>query len=201
MEIKEYIKLLNKDKKIIIQVTMITALAAFVFSLAQKPYYETSVSLFISKNSTQNTDEFKYDGYYALESGEIIADNIEKMLQSPQIVNEIYQNANISTNFNKIKHYKKSFTAHKMSNQYVEVSFKAESQSQAKTIAESITQIAQSKTEQINKSSEEEISFLIDDTEPIIVERKADIVLNSIIGLISGMFLGILAILTKKYFA
>lgn len=200
MDLREYIKIIKSEQKLIIIIVLLTLLTTLLVSIIQKPYYEASVSLFINKNGTQNTDEFKYDGYYALESGEIITENIEKMLQSPQIVNEIYRDANVNRNFKNIKNYKKSFTAHKMSNQYVEVSFRAGNKEEAKNIAQSITKIAQNKIEELNRSSEEEISFLLEETEPIIIEKRFDIILNSIVGIISGFFLGIMAVLTKRYF-
>lgn len=201
MELKEYFKIIKKDKSVIAKTAILTLSFALAFSYLQKPYYETSVSLFMIKDNTQNTDEFKYDGYYALQSGEIISDNIEKMLQSPQVVSEIYQYANIDSNFNKIKKYKKSFTAHKMSNQYVEVSFNSETRQNAEDISKSITKIVQQKMEQTKDSSAEEISFSIENNAPVIIERKPDIALNSLIGLFSGIFLGIIITLVKKYFA
>lgn len=201
MELKEYFKIIEKDKRVIIKTTILTLAFAIAFSYLQKTSYESSVSLFIIKNGTQSTDEFKYDGYYALQSGEIVADNLEKMLQSPQVVSEIYQTANIDSNFDKIKKYKKSFTVHKMSNQYVEVSFNSETRENAEKISKSITKTVQQKMEQAKSSSEDEVSFSIENNAPVIVEKKPDIALNSLIGIFSGFFLGVIIVLIKKYFA
>lgn len=201
MELKEYFKIIEKDKRVIIKTTILTLAFAIAFSYLQKTSYESSVSLFIIKDGTQSTDEFKYDGYYALQSGEIVADNLEKMLQSPQVVSEIYQTANIDSNFDKIKKYKKSFTAHKMSNQYVEVSFNSETRENAEKISKSITKTVQQKMEQAKSSSEDEVSFSIENNAPVIIEKKPDIALNSLIGIFSGFFLGVIIVLIKKYFA
>lgn len=201
MELKEYLQLIRKEKSVIIKAAILTLVFTLAFSYLQKKSYETSVSIFMVKDSTQSTDEFKYDGYYALQSGEIIADNIEKMLQSPQIVNEIYQEAGVDPNFDKIKKYKKSFTAHKMSNQYVEVSFNSETRENAKQVSGAITKVLQRKMEETKISSEEEISFSIENNTPVIIEKKTDMILNSLVGLFSGFFLGIIAIMIKKYFA
>jgi capsular polysaccharide biosynthesis protein len=201
MELKEYIKIIQTDKNVIIKTAILTLAFSVFFSYLQKTSYESSVSLFIAKDGTQSTDEFKYDGYYALQSGEIIADSVEKMLQSPQIVSEIYQDANIDSDFDKIKRYKKSFIAHKMSNQYVEVSFNSETRENADRISESITKVVKQKMEQTKNSSEDEISFSIERNTPVIIEKKPDVALNSLIGLISGIFLGTIIVLVKKYFA
>lgn len=201
MELKEYFRIIKKDKGVIIKTTILTLAFAIAFSYLQKTSYESSVSLFIIKDGTQSTDEFKYDGYYALQSGEIVADNLEKMLQSPQVVSEIYQNADIDSNFDKIKKYKKSFTAHKMSNQYVEVSFNSETRENAEKISKSITKTIQQKMEQAKSSSEDEVSFSIENNSPVIIKKEPDIALNSLVGIFSGLFLGMIIVLIKKYFA
>lgn len=201
MELKEYFRIIKKDKGVIVKTIILTLAFTIAFSYLQKTSYESSVSLFIIKDGTQSTDEFKYDGYYALQSGEIVADNLEKMLQSPQVVSEIYQNADIDSNFDKIKKYKKSFTAHKMSNQYVEVSFNSETRENAEKISKSITKTIQQKMEQAKSSSEDEVSFSIENNSPVIIKKEPDIALNSLVGIFSGLFLGMIIVLIKKYFA
>jgi capsular polysaccharide biosynthesis protein len=201
MELKEYLRIIKKDKGVIVKTIILTLAFTIAFSYLQKTSYESSVSLFIIKDGTQSTDEFKYDGYYALQSGEIVADNLEKMLQSPQVVSEIYQTANIDSNFDKIKKYKKSFTAHKMSNQYVEVSFNSETRENAEKISKSITKTIQQKMEQAKSSSEDEVSFSIENNSPVIIKKEPDIALNSLVGIFSGFFLGMIIVLIKKYFA
>jgi capsular polysaccharide biosynthesis protein len=111
MELKEYIKIIKKRSKLILVVATITGSFAFLFSTIQPVKYETSLSLFINKNETQETDDFKYDGYYALQASEIIADSIEQWLKSPEFVNAVYQKAQVDQDFRNIKSYTKKFTA------------------------------------------------------------------------------------------
>jgi capsular polysaccharide biosynthesis protein len=199
MELKEYIKIIRNEKEIIAKITVLTALFAFVFSVLMPVSYETSVSLFINKNSTQQTDQFKYDGYYALESGEIVSDNVEKMLQSPEVVDAIYQKSGIDPSFKNIKSYKKRFTAHKMSNQYVEVSFTAPKKDDAEKIAAALTETVNQKISSASAASGQEVSFSVDNNQPVTLEKKQDLLLNTFIGLVSGLFLGIFAAFLKKY--
>lgn len=201
MELKSYLKVIKSEKKMIIALTLLTALAAYIFSIYMPAHFETSVSLFIAKDGTQDTTEFKYDGYYALESGEIVADNVEKMLQSPQLVEKIYGASEIDPNFKNIKGYKKKFTAKKMSNSYVEVSFETDSREDAAKLAKSLTAAVNEQVKGAGSQSQNEVAFKIENTEPIIIESKLDATLNLFVGLLSGAFLGILAAFLKKYFA
>ena len=200
MELKEYLKIIKKNSKLILIIGIVTAVSAFVFSILQPVKYETSLSLEIVKNKTQTTDDFKYDGYYALQTGEMIADSIEQWLKSPEVVNAIYQKAEISQDFKNIKSYTKKFTAQKMSPQYVEINFKSGTIEEAKKISAATVEIMNAKIEKIEKVSEQEISFSISSGDPIIVENKPDAILNLIVGLISGLVLGIFIVFLRRYF-
>ena len=201
MELKEYLKIIKKNSKLILIIGIIAGVSAFVFSAVQPIKYETSLSLSIIKDKTQVTDDFKYDGYYALQSSEIIADSIEQWLKSPEIVNAIYQKAEVEQDFKNIKSYTKKITAHKMSPQFVEVKFKGNSREEVEKVSTAIAEVVNAKIKKLKEASEQEISFSINSGNPVIVENKPDAVLNLIIGLISGLFVGVFFVFGRRYFA
>ncbi len=201
MELKSYLRIIGSEKNMIIVSTLATAAAAWIFSLCAPANYEASVSLFVAKNGTQATEEFKYDGYYALESEKIIADNVEKMLQSPQLVERIYAASGVDPAFRNLKAYKKRFTAKKMSNSYVEVSFEASSREDAEKLAAALSEAVKAEVREAESRSGSEVAFSVKDSAPIILEDKPDAETNFLIGLLGGAFLGIFAALLKKYFS
>ena len=201
MELKEYLKIIKKNSKLILIIGIIAGVSAFVFSAVQPIKYETSLSLSIIKDKTQVTDDFKYDGYYALQSSEIIADSIEQWLKSPEIVNAIYQKAEVEQDFQNIKSYTKKITAHKMSPQFVEVKFKGNSREEVEKVSTAIAEVVNAKIKKLKEASEQEISFSINSGNPVIVENKPDAVLNLIIGLISGLFVGVFFVFGRRYFS
>lgn len=200
MELKEAIAIIGNKIKMITAISAITAMSAFVFSAIQPMAYETSLSLLISKEGTQETDDFKYDGYYAFQTGEILADSIQQWMKSPETVNEIYKEAGINQDFKNIKSYSKKFTAKKMSPQYAEVKFETPSRNEAEKISSAIVKVINNKAKKIQENSKQEISFKVESGSPVILEDRPDIPLNSIIGLISGAVLGIFFVLIKEYF-
>lgn len=200
MELKEYLKLIRKNLKLILIVGVVAALSAFLFSNFQPVKYETSLSLLISKNKTQETDDFKYDGYYALQAGEMLADTVTEWLKSPTMVNAIYQEASVPGNFGSVKSYAKKFTAKKMSSQHIEVKFDSEAKESAEKISSAIIRIINDKIKALEENSEEEISFSASGENPVIVEKKPDALFNLVIGFISGLILGIFIVFGKEYF-
>lgn len=200
MELKEYLKIIKKNSKLIVIISIITGISAFLFSITQPLKYEVSSSLSISKNKTQETDDFKYDGYYALQAGEIITNSIEQWLKNPETVNAIYQKAEVAQDFKNIKSYAKKFTANKMSAQHIEVKFETDNKEDAEKISSAITEVIKSKVKNLEKNSEQELSFLVESEEPLIFESKSNAFLNLIIGLVSGLILGTFAVFGKEYF-
>lgn len=200
MELKEYTKIIKNNLKLIFVTALITSFSAFLFSSLQPVKYETSLSLFLSKDKSQMTDDFKYDGYYALETSGIIADSIVQWIKSPELVNSVYQKAQIDGNFKNLKSYAKKITAKKMSPQYIEVKFETNNINQADKISTAIIDKINNKIQSIKKDSEGEIAFLISNENPITIKKEQNIFLNSIIGLISGIILGIFFVFFKRYF-
>ncbi len=201
MELKEYIKIIKKKAKLILTIGVVVAVSALLFSVFKPIKYETSLSLFINKNKTQQTDDFKYDGYYALQAGEVIADSVQQWLKSPETVDAIYQKARIDPSFKNIKSYTKKFNAKKMSAQYVEVKFESDSKEEAGKISSAVAEVIKDKIKNLEENSEEELSFSIESENPIIVESKPNVFLNAIIGLVSGLFFGVFIAFGKEYFS
>ncbi|MEA2097549.1 MAG: Wzz/FepE/Etk N-terminal domain-containing protein [Patescibacteria group bacterium] len=201
MELKEYVTIIKKEYKLIFTIGAIVAASAFLFSTMKPVVYETSISLAINKNNTQNTDDFKYDGYYALQASEMLANTIVEWIKSPTVVNTIYQKAEVNQDFRNIKSYTKKFTARKMSSQHVEVKFKTDTKENAEKISSAIVEIINNKTKTIEENSEKEIAFSVSGENPVIIKNESDTFLNLIIGFISGIVLCIFIVFGKRYFA
>jgi len=200
MELKEYIKIIKNNLKLIFVITLITSFSAFLFSSLQPIKYETSLSLLLSKDGSQLTDDFKYDGYYALEASGILADSIVQWTKSPELVSSVYQKAQIDGKFKNLKSYTKKIIAKKMSPQYIEVKFETNNIDQANKISIAIIDEINGKIQKMKNDSEGEIAFLISNENPITIKKEQNIFLNSIIGLISGIMLGIFLVFFRKYF-
>lgn len=201
MELKEFIKIIKAKYKLIFAIAVLTGVSAYIFSAAQSKQYETSLSLFVIKSETQDTSDFKYDGYYALQAAESISSSMEQWLKDPETVNTIYQKAQLGTDFGDLKSYAKKFKAKKMSSQHIEVKFKTESEKEAEKISSAILEITDAKLKTMKTESKDEVSFALEKTNPLIIENRPDAIINLIIGLISGLFLGIFVVLLKEYFS
>jgi len=199
MDLKEYFRLIRKNYKLIITVCIITGISTFLFSILRPVKYDVSQSLFISKSDSQETSDFKFDGYYALEAADTLSDSIGEWLKSPEVVNDIYAKSGIDPSFKNIKSYSKKFQAKKLSAEFVEVKFESGNVNEANKIAGAIVEVVNSKTRSLKDASNGEVSFSVSGNTPVIVENKLDALLNFVIGIISGLVLGIFIALSREY--
>ncbi len=198
MELKDYLKIIKKRYLLILVVTILVGASAFVFTFRRSVVYETSLSLLITRSTSQVTQDYKYDGYYAIKAAELFSDTVKQWLESPEVVVEIYKRAEIDLGLESLRKLRKKFKAYKMSSQYVEVRFKASQKEEAQKISGVIPSVLQSRAQQLTWDSKD-LSFYIKAASPVIVENKPKPLFNGLIGLISGFVLGIFVVFFKEY--
>lgn len=199
MDLKEYLKLIKKNYRLVITVCAITGISTLLFSVLRPVKYDVSQSLFINKDNSQETEDYKFSGYYAFEAADMLSDSIAEWLKSPEVVNSIYAKSGVDPSFKNIKSYSGKFKAKKFSAEFVEVKFESRNTDEAKKISGAIVDIINAKTASMKNTSNEEVSFSIAGSAPVIVENKLDALLNFMIGIASGLFLGIFIALSREY--
>ncbi|MBU4338624.1 hypothetical protein KKB43_00345 [Patescibacteria group bacterium] len=200
MELKEYIRIFKKEKNIISGTVLLVLILTLIFSGLKEVSCENDMLLLISRSGTQNTDDYKYDGYYAVQASDIFADNASQWLASASIASEIYIRAKAESELRSLKDFSKIFKADKLSSQYVRVRYRSKDKETAIDLAHAITDVLQEKADLLSRSSIEQISFKIIYSDPLSIESKSDFLLNGILAIIGGLFLGIFMALGKNYF-
>lgn len=201
MELKEYIKIFKKEKNVISSAVLLVLVLTLAFSGLKGVSYENDMLLLISRSGTQNTADYKYDGYYAVQASDIFADNVSQWLASASVASEIYIRAKEESEMKTLKNFSKVFKADKLSSQYVRVRYQTKNKETAISLAHAITDVLQKKADLLSASSAEQIGFKVIYSDPLSIESKSDFLLNGVLAIIGGMFLGILMALGKNYFS
>lgn len=199
MELKEYFKILHKEKKTIATSIIILMVFATIFTIRKPVSYDNDLMILISRNGTQATADYKYDGYYAVQASDVFADNISQWLVNASVAGEVYSRAGIKSDFANFKQLSKRFKAKKLSSQYVEVTYATKDEESAKKIAHAMVDILQEKTDSLNKASNEEISFKVIYNDPLTIKSENNIWWNNLYALFGGLFMGVFLALGKNY--
>lgn len=201
MELKQYIEIFKKEKNVISGAVLFVLVLTLIFSGIKEVSYENDMLLLISRNGTQNTADYKYDGYYAVQASDIFADNVSQWLASASVASEIYSRAKVKNGLQSLKDFSKIFKAEKLSSQYVRVRYQTKDKETAISLARAMADVLQEKADLLSASSSEQIAFRIIYSDPLTVESKKDILLNSVLAIAGGLFLGIFLALGKNYFS
>lgn len=199
MELKSYLQIIKQQKKVIFITAVLVGFFAFIFSFFAPTIYETSLSIETERKNIQETSDFRYDDYYALKASEMFVDSTAKWFSNPEFITEICKKAEVDISGASLRNLKKKIKANKMSAQYLEIKFKAKTRKESKKISSAISSTIKEKSKNLGWTNAEENIFSIKTSEPIIVEKNPLIFLNTLIGLFSGLFIGILIGFFRKY--
>lgn len=200
MELKQYIAIFKKRKNIIINSAVFLVVLTVVLSFAKPVSYDNDLALLISRNGTQNTGDYKYDGYYAAQASDVFGDNVSQWLASASLVKEIYSRANTGSSPDSLRGFSKYFKARKLSSQYVEVRYRTPDNDSPAKLARAIVDVLQEKADALRAASGDEVSFKIIYSDPLIIESPNNIFLNAALALFGGLLAGIFLALGKEYF-
>jgi capsular polysaccharide biosynthesis protein len=200
MELKDYLKILTQHKKIIIVLTLLIALAAFLYAYLQPVVYDTSISFTINRTAKQKTADYQYDGYYAIQASNLFAQTIMSWLMTPAFVLEVYQEAGVAPAVQSLDKLGSHFSSQRLSPQNVAVRFKEKDEATAKKIGRALIDKVEKKSSEINKTSEGDSLFNVVGYEPVIAPYKLSVKLATLIGFIVGFLFSCFLVYVVEYF-
>jgi capsular polysaccharide biosynthesis protein len=174
-------------------------MAVFAYFYLSPISYSTSLTLNISRQGVQNTDQFKYDDFYRLQADEKFVETIVEWLQDPRIVTNIYSTTGINTQNYSLRQLEKSFIPEKLSSQMITVNFSAPDEKTAQKISGAIISVISKTNQDLNKDQKEDTWFEIVPQDPVILQYKPDFKLVLLGSVLGGIFLAFWVVMGKHY--
>ena len=145
----------------------------------------------VHKVNRQDVKNFQYDNYYAIQASELLGNTIVGWLESPNIIFEIYDRAELTPQPEEVDKLARQMKAKQISSHSVKVAFNQIDRERSEKLSGSLVDVIKDKVNEVELTGNDKNSFEIISSNPIISEKKYDPVLITIIGLISGLFIGI----------
>ena len=199
MELKEYYKILKSNFSVVIYTILIAVVAVYAWSVRTSQTFSASLLLNISRTETQSTADYRYDQFYRLQADEKFAETVEQWLKSPGISQEIFQKVDIKTSEKSLRQLSKSFRAEKMSANLVGVSFGAQTEDEAKKIANAASAVISDKTKNLNADARDPNWFKVDMSDFVVARNTQDLRINLAVAALAGLFIGTLLAFGKHY--
>ncbi|MDD5566932.1 MAG: hypothetical protein PHH01_01940 [Patescibacteria group bacterium] len=200
MTFSEHKAILKKNLVIILALTLIVGAAAYVFSQYSPTYYKTSISFAVNRVNKQETAEYQFDGYYAIQASDLFSQTVVSWFYTPSVLLEIYDQAKVDPQIDSLERFTNRFKTKKYSSQNIVLTFRERDRATAEKISQSIIEVVQKRGADLNRTADQKALFEVVGSQPVIVEANPAVVLNTIVGLMFGLFLSLGLIYLVRYF-
>lgn len=196
---KNYLTIIRGQKSLIFICIILCGLLALIFSLFKPMAYESLVSFSIQKVNRQDTVEFQYDNYYAMQASELLGNTVVGWLEAPDTIANVYSQAGLTPEPEELNSLVKKIKAKQISAHLVSVRFSQSSYDRANKVATSLSEVITNKVETVETTSAKNNSFTVVASEPVITEKKYNSATVTLIGLICGALLGVGIAFGREY--
>ncbi|MFA5070218.1 MAG: Wzz/FepE/Etk N-terminal domain-containing protein [Patescibacteria group bacterium] len=200
MELKEYLLIVNKHKSLVVFLTVTAALVSFLISYFKPVAYEASLSFAVNRTNREETSQYQYDGYYAIQASDLVSQTVVSWFSTPSVVKEIYAKAGINPTFNSMNKYATLFNTKKYSGQNIGVKFTEKEEGIADKVAQAAVDVIRQKVLDLNKSADSKSLFEAVPSPAVIVAVRPNTILNTVIGFLAGLFVSLLLVYLIDYF-
>lgn len=201
MELRDYLKLIGRHKAIFWVIVLLCGLSAMGWTKIQPKSYLASTTFTVNKTSSVSQKDatyYQFDNYYNVQSAGLFSQIVTTWFQSPSLVTEVYQKAGIAVPNISQKKLAKTFKAIQQQPATIEVNLTGTNKDDLNKLLNSAADVIQEKTNQLSLTGD--TSYELAKFTPVVTDNSPNLVLNSIIGLFAGIFLGAILILGVEYF-
>lgn len=175
MELREYIKIFRAQKKMIIGFAVLGFLCALAFSFIAYQGYKGSLSLVVRPAFSEQSQDFHYSGFYALEA----SDKVTRMAQEW------------------LKRKEPDASVLLLGSQYLEITFVKENEKELARYRDAVLKNAATFVQSLSKYPQN--AFEVYAASFIVKKQTPYFSLNLVIGAATGLLLGIFAALFNHY--
>jgi len=201
MELREFLEILNKYRRLLVLGTLVFGLLGFGMSLLLPEKERAVLTLYIRRSAQSPSAEFyTYDGYYSQQAAEKYTDTVVGFLESPGVLKQAAELGGLSTDQETLKRLRKSVKIEKVAPQLVEVRATRKTFGEAKKLTQALADSTKERTETLNRAGDESLALDLVNPEPIVEIKKPLIFLNTVVGVLSGFLVSVLAAMVWEYF-
>lgn len=202
MEFRDYLAIIGKRIRLLIGVIFIVTLATYIFSVRIPTKYDASTSINVAVKSESQLERpyYDYDNYYAIQASSLFADTIINWLRDPSNVIEINKNVGLDLGRMSLKKLSKMISVKKKSPSTIVITFSSPQKDQAEAFANQVVKFLEAKTTIWSAEGLMKNVHLVASS-PIVLEHQSPVLVNSLLGLLTGFILGLAIIFLSEYFS
>lgn len=144
------------------------ALSFLVFVVIEKtgPTYEVHYSYLVSIKERDRTEDYRFDGYYAINSTDLFASTLAAWSQTPEIIVKAHNEAGMELPNRNPAQLTKTVTTNKTGPQIIQVTIKHKNQNSAEKLAQGHKKAVEQNIAKYHQEGNPDIRFSVVATEP-----------------------------------
>lgn len=199
MELRDFFKLIFKNRYLVLGAAFLLGAVAYVVSLTLPPRYLATSSLFISRKIEKPLDNsFAYEGYYAAQTADKFTETAFGLIKSKDILSETLKQLGLPVSYRSLKSLSGDLFVRRAAPQLLSLEMKGESGEEASSKMKALISVASLKVSEISQKDKSEISasFLF----PLPVVEKVEVypALNGAVGLFVGLGIAVSFVALRK---
>jgi hypothetical protein len=192
MELKEFIGIFAKDRKVFFGIILgMIVLGSLVFRF-QPDRYQASLILNVTRGGSIVTPDYRYDQFYRLQADERFADTVVRWLGAPRIRADIAAKAGGMSPLS-------GFTAKRLSSQMIEVTYVAGTPARFREYASALAVVVNAESVRLNEQAKDADWFIVVADEPVIASAKIPFAMLFLGSLALGLFTAFWVVLIRRY--
>lgn len=203
MEIYEYYGAIKNFIKVFGAIVIVMTGVVLILTMRQPIKYDGAAAITVVKHSPLNQDNvnfYLYDNYYSSQASGLFSGTIENWIHSPAVVQEIYQTAGVNLPNTQLSDYTKIFQSKRPTDytNVLNITTSTNSKDNTRKLLLATIQVIKSKNDDIAKNDPQR-AYDIFSSDPIVVEKKPAVLLNTGIAFVLSLILGIITVTFLKY--
>jgi capsular polysaccharide biosynthesis protein len=200
MELREYIAIFRKHRKYFWVTVCAFVIVALVWQHWQGEYVVGNLTLNVTRLGSDKTTDYQYHDFYRLQADERFADTVVRWLESPRMVSDIYESAQVNVDTASDRTLSHALTAERLSSQVIQVTYNAENALVARKISQSLIDKVNTEAGALNKDQQEVSWFVVVGSDPVIRDGRFGLMLALVVSFVLGFFVGFWVVLFRHYF-
>lgn len=168
-------------------------------ALRQPARTQASLSFAVNRVSTVNSQEYQYDGYYAIQAADLFSQTVVSWFVTPAVLREVYAAAGLESAPDSLNGITAHFRVKKHAAQNIAVTVIEADRARAERLAKAVTQTMQTRAAALNQTADRKALFEIVGTEPALATVRPSPFLWALVGLVVGFLLGVSTLSLEAY--
>lgn len=195
-----YWRAMQRQLPKVVLFSVVVALVAWGIAARIRPTHEVHFSYLVSLSQRDNVNEYRFDGFYALQATDLFAATLAKWAAAPEVVVEAYQEAGLELPSEDPRSLTRAIRAEKVAPQLVTVTVRDQSRDMAEKLAQGLQSVMEKNVADYHAQGVPTVQFRVVGTQPWTGVTRISVLIVVVATFVAAFLLAVNAVLLVQSF-